>query len=243
MPAKDGAIDIAKTVGAALLIALALRVVLFQPYTIPSASMQPGLLTGDYIIVSKFDYGWSRASIPLNPPLPDGRFLSREPRRGDVVVFRLPRDPGQALIKRVVGLPGDRVRIEGGHVFVNGQPLPRRFLGFTADPEEPWRRVAAVEERRADGRAYVTFDRGLGHEGDDLAEVVVPEGTYFFMGDNRDNSLDSRWPREIGVGFVPAENLVGKARWALLSWRPGASILKPWTWPNLRFDRFAEPLV
>jgi signal peptidase I len=235
-------IDIARTVGLALAIALALRIVLFQPFTIPSSSMEPGLVTGDYIVVSKLAYGWSRASLPLNPPLFKGRLLERTARRGDVVVFRLPRDPSQTWIKRVIGLPGDRVRVQGGRVFVNGQAIPQTPMGVTRDHDAPDRPVLAIGERTPDGRRYVTYDGGPDQPGDDTDTYVVPEGRYFVMGDNRDNSLDSRWPRELGVGLLPAENLVGRAKFVLLSWRSGAALLKPWTWLDLQTDRFLKPI-
>jgi len=237
------ALDIAKTIVVALLIALVLRVALFEPFTIPSDSMEPGLHTGDYIVVSKFDYGWSRYSIPLGLPLFEGRVLqSQGPRRGDVLVFKLPRDPHQDYIKRLIGLPGDRVQVRGGTVFVNGRAIPQKADGFTQDPGSPEVRVEQRIETRPDGRPYVTFDRGEAHDGDDTGVYVVPEGHYFMMGDNRDNSLDSRWPpAAYGVGFVPAENIVGQARFVLASWR-GASILKPWTWANIDVSRLFQPI-
>jgi len=235
--------EIASTVFWGLLIALALRIVLFQPYTIPSSSMEPGLRTGDYIIVSKYSYGWSRASIPFNPPLPAGRVFPQTPRRGEVVVFRLPRNPGEVYVKRLIGLPGDRVALRDGVIFVNGEPIGQALVGPTHDPDEPSQRVVQLAERRADGVAYITFDRSRGREGDDMPVTVVPEGHYFMVGDNRDNSLDSRWPQEIGVGFVPADNLVGKAQFVMMSWNAGASVLKPWTWLDLRWDRMLRKIV
>jgi signal peptidase I len=231
-------IETAKTLAYALLIALVLRVIVFQPYTIPSSSMEPGLVTGDYIVVSKWSYGWSRASIPFDLPLFHGRILGRDPRRGDVVVFRLPRDPGETYIKRLIGLPGDRVQVVEGEVRVNGKPIPRRFTGLAEDHDAPGRIVPRVVETAADGRRYVTFGGARDGEGDNTQVYVVPQGSYFMMGDNRDNSLDSRWPQEVGVGFVPAENVVGRAELVMLSWREGASIFKPWTWLDLDASRF-----
>ena len=219
------------TIAAGLAIALALRVVVFQPYTIPTASMEPGLLVGDYLVVSKWSYGWSRASVPFNPPLGSGRILGRAPNRGDVVVFRLPRDPTQVYIKRLIGLPGDRVQVRHAMVYVNDRPIERRALGPGLDVDDPEVPVMRVEEHRPDGTAYVTFDRGPGRDGQDTEVYRVPAGHYFMMGDNRDNSLDSRWPKAAdGVDFVPAENVEGKAQIILLSWKPQASIFKPWTW-------------
>jgi signal peptidase I len=231
-------VETVRTMGAALLAVLVLRVVVFQPYTIPTSSMEPGLVTGDYIVVSKWAYGWSRASIPFNPPLPGGRIGGKAPKRGDVIVFRLPRNPDEAYIKRLIGLPGDRVQVVGGEVRVNGVAIPREARGLAEDHDAPGRIVPRVIETAPSGKRYVTFGGAPDGEGDNTGVYVVPEGSYFFMGDNRDNSLDSRWPKEMGVGFVPAENLVGRAEAVVLSWREGASILKPWTWLNLDLSRF-----
>lgn len=226
-------LEIVKTVAYALLIALFLRVLLFQPFTIPSASMDPTLLQGDYIIVSKFSYGYSRHSIPLSPPLFEGRILERMPQRGDIVVFKLPRDGHTDYIKRLIGLPGDRIQMRAGRLWINDQQVEARELapvmmdsgyGFT-------RNVQRFEETLPNGRTYITYDFGPDGEVDETPTFIVPEGHYFFMGDNRDNSLDSRVPgRDQGVGYVPAENLVGKAEIILLSWNAEASLFKPWTW-------------
>ena len=230
-------------VAGTLLVALVLRVVLYQPFTIPSSSMEPGLVTGDYILVAKFPYGWSRASLPFSPPVGEGRLLGRAPERGDVVVFRAAEDPNKTLVKRVVGLPGDRVRVSGGTVLVNGRPLAQARRGPATDRDAPYVAVERVDETATGGRAYRTFDRGPGHEGDDTGVYTVPAGRYFMMGDNRDNSLDSRWPPEAGgVGFVPAENIIGEAQLVLLSWKPGASLFKPWTWLAVSPDRFLRPV-
>lgn len=227
---------------AALAIAVVVRVVVAQPFTIPSSSMEPGLVTGDYILVSKFSYGWSRASLPFNPPLPGGRLFGRPPERGDVVVFRASDGTAKTLVKRVIGLPGDRVQVRDGAVVLNGRALGTKATGPARDRDAPGVAVTRLDERAPDGPVYRTFDRGPG-EGDDTGVYTVPAGHYFFMGDNRDNSLDSRWPSEVGgVGFVPAENLVGEAELVLLSWRPGASLFKPWTWLSLSPDRFWRPV-
>lgn len=234
--------EIGVTVVAALILATLFRILLFQPFTIPSSSMEPGLVTGDYIIVSKYAYGWSRASLPFSPPLPDGRLLERQPRRGDVVVFRRPHDPDQMWIKRVVGLPGDAVQVRRGQVFVNGQPLDQTPLRETNDHDAPTRRVLEVRETLGSGKTYVTYDGGADQPGDDTPIYRVPAGQYFMMGDNRDNSLDSRWPADAGVGLLPAENIVGRAEIIAASWKPGAGLFKPWTWLNLRWGRALEPI-
>ena len=246
---KSGAlnevVEIVKTVVYALLIALFLRVLFFQPFTIPSASMDPTLLEGDYIIVSKYSYGYSKNSIPFSPPLFKGRIMDRKPERGDIIVFKLPRDGHIDYIKRLVGLPGDRIQMQGGVLFINGKAIPRKPLppvmvdsgyGFT-------RNVERYEETLPNGKSYITYDFGPDGDVDNTGVFVVPEGSYFFMGDNRDNSLDSRVPAEIGVGYVPAENLVGKARIIMLSWNKGASLFKPWTWVlDARPSRFFHTL-
>lgn len=242
---RNETIEILKTVAVALLIALFLRVLLFQPFTIPSASEEPNLYEGDYVIVTKFDYGWSRHSIPFSPALFDGRILSRAPDRGDIIVFKLPRDGRTDYIKRLVGVPGDRVQMRQGLLYLNGEPVVRRQVEIVNETGGSGmvRPVARVEETLPGGRRYMTNDFGTGGDLDDTPEVIVPPGHYFFMGDNRDNSADSRLPAEIGVGLVPEANLVGKARLVLLSWSPGASLFKPWTWVlNLRPSRFGKVL-
>ena len=226
-------IEIVKTVVYALGIALVLRVLLFQPFTIPSASMVPTLLEGDYIIDSKFSYGYSRHSIPFSPPIFHGRIFSHAPKRGDIIVFKLPRDGHTDYIKRLIGLPGDRVQMVSNQLFINGKPVPKQYLG-KVDEETDYGLTQPVDrykETNPEGRSYVTDDWGPTGDMDNTDVFIVPEGNYFFMGDNRDNSLDSRAPEAIGVGYVPAENLVGKAQMILLSWdAQKASLVKPWTW-------------
>lgn len=249
-PEKSGAvkefIEIVKTIVYALLIALFLRVLLFQPFTIPSASMEPNLYEGDYIIVSKFSYGYSRHSIPFSPHLFEGRILDKPAHAGDVVVFKLPSDGRTDYVKRVIGVGGDRVQMRQGLLYVNDKLIQRDTLspvktdlGFGQIAE-----VARFQERLADGRTFVTQDMGPDNPLDNTETFIVPEGYYFMMGDNRDNSSDSRVPPfEGGVGLVPAENLVGKAQIVLLSWNPKASIFKPWTWVlDARPSRFFKIL-
>jgi signal peptidase I len=240
---KGELLEIIKTLAIALAIAVLFRIVFFQPFTIPSSSMEPGLVTGDYIIVSKFPYGWSRASLPFSPPLFKGRVFGTGPKRGDVVVFHDSVDPAKTLIKRAIGLPGDRVQVIGGAVSINGVPLQRTLVGPASDRDSPGLTPLRYDETRPDGKPYATFDRGTGHPGDDTPVYVVPEGHYFMMGDNRDNSLDSRWAAGYGVGYVAAEDIVGRADLILASWKPGASLFKPWTWLALHWDRFLKPIT
>jgi signal peptidase I len=247
-PAKSGAVhetvEIVKTIVYALLIALALRIFLFQPFTIPSASMEPNLYQGDYIIVSKYSYGYSRHSIPFSPPIFSGRIFSHEPRRGDIIVFKLPRDGKTDYIKRLIGLPGDSIQVKQGVVYINGRANPRTAKGpGTAEIEGMNQPVERYLETASNGRQYLTNSHDVEGDVENTGVYVVPPNEYFFMGDNRDNSLDSRFPQEVGVGFVPAENLEGRAQLILLSWKPDASLFKPWTWiMDLRPSRFFHVL-
>ncbi len=238
-PGKSGAVnelvEIVKTIVYALLIALFLRVLFFQPFTIPSASMEPNLYEGDYIIVSKWSYGYSKHSIPFSPPLFDGRVMDKAAKRGDIAVFKLPSDGRTDYVKRIIGLPGDRVQMKDGLLYVNDELIQRDALSpVKTDTGYGVREVARFQETLKSGKKYVTQDWGTDGDLDNTVVHIVPEGHYFAMGDNRDNSMDSRvppsGPGQGGVGFVPAENLVGKAQIILLSWKPEASIFKPWTW-------------
>lgn len=235
-------IDLVKTIAVALLVALVFRLLVFQPFTIPSESMQPTLLVGDYLVISKFDYGWSRWSLPGGVIPFKGKLFPRLPNRGEIVVFRRPTSQGDVLIKRVVGLPGDRVRVQDGELVLNGRPVGREGIGEGIDPGDDPVTVARSRERLG-AAVFETFDRGPDRPGDDTPVFEIPDGHVFVMGDNRDNSLDSRWSAdEGGVGLVPQERLLGRARFIVASWRPGASLFKPWTWVRMREGRFARAL-
>jgi len=242
--ASNETVEIIKTVVFALLIALVLRVLLFQPFTIPSASMEPNLYEGDYIVVSKWSYGYSKHSIPFSPPVFNGRILGREPARGDIAVFKLPRDNKTDYIKRVIGLPGDKVQMIANKLYINGAPVQDVVVtrAEMADMFGP-RAVTQVRETLPGGKSFMTQDFGPGNELDDTPLYEVPAGHYFMMGDNRDNSIDSRVEMSSGVGMVPAENLVGKAEIIMFSWTPGASLFNPVSWfANVRFSRFFKIL-
>ncbi|MFN3613655.1 MAG: signal peptidase I [Rubrimonas sp.] len=248
---KEGLGELLKTIVYALLIAGVFRTVLFQPFWIPSGSMKSTLLIGDYLFISKYSYGYSAASCPtlfgvnLCPFLGDGRILAREPRRGDVVVFKHPRT-GEDYIKRLVGLPGETVQMIGGVLHIDGVAAGMErdgvFLddgpGFCADRREvEGRRYCALERWRETlpgGVTHTVLNTADNMTFDDTPPFVVPADHYFFMGDNRDNSRDSREPRAAGgVGFVPFQNLVGRAEiiavsadgpfWAIWNWRFGRS--------------------
>ena len=237
--------EMGKSVVIALLIALVIRTLLFQPFTIPSGSMEPTVLPGDYVIITKYSYGYSRFSLPIALPLFQGRLFDRVPQRGDIIVFKLPRDNKTDYIKRLIGLPGDKIQVTRGVVYVNGQALPRQELspGTELGPFDQTRPVQRFQETMLNGRSYVTNSYGPDGEADNTGVYVVPAKSYFFMGDNRDNSADSRFPSDQGVGYVPEANLVGRASFVLLSWTDKASIFKPWTWLlDLRPSRFFHAL-
>ena len=237
-------VEIIKTVVFALLIAFVLRVLLFQPFTIPSASMEPNLYEGDYIVVSKWSYGYSKHSIPFSPPLFDGRILGKDPTRGDIVVFKLPRDNKTDYIKRVIGLPGDKVQMIANKLYINGAPVKDVVVSRAemADMFGP-RPVTQLRETLPNDKSFMIQDFGPGGDLDDTPVYEVPNGHFFMMGDNRDNSIDSRVEMSSGVGMVPAENLVGKAEIIMFSWSPGASLFNPVSWfANLRPSRFFKIL-
>ncbi|MBB6408093.1 MULTISPECIES: signal peptidase I [Mesorhizobium] len=215
----------------ALLLALVIRTLLFQPFSIPSGSMRPTLLEGDYLFVTKWSYGYSRYSLPFGPDIFSGRIWGSEPKRGDVVVFKFPPDPSVDYIKRVVGLPGDKIQVKDGQLFINDVGVPRVKTGQIDNPditEEP-RPIDVYRETLPNGVSYDTLDISPNSIGDNTREWNVPPGHYFMMGDNRDNSSDSRFT----VGFVPAENLVGRANLVFFSIAGKASPLEIWKWPTL----------
>ncbi|MDM9648386.1 signal peptidase I [Rhizobium sp. S163] len=225
-----------KVIVQALVLAMVIRTVLFQPFTIPSGSMMPTLLVGDYIFVNKFSYGYSKYSLPFSPNLFSGRIFASEPKRGDVVVFRFPPNPDVDYIKRLVGLPGDHIQVTDGVLYVNGKAVPKVPDGtFNSDyAQDPGQDVPVFRETLDNGVTYDTLDQSPVSRGDNTREFIVPEGHYFMMGDNRDNSLDSRFD----VGFVPAENLVGRASVIFFSLGNDTSFREIWKWPsNMRWDR------
>jgi signal peptidase I len=242
--------------------AVLLRTFLFAPFSIPSGSMMPNLLVGDYLFVSKWSYGYSRYSFPFHPINFEGRLLGGVPERGDVVVFRHPTT-GEDWVKRVIGLPGDTIEVHDGQVILNGQPIPRERIGpfdLAVSPNSPCRPAAGVgpddarpdivvrEENRPDGghclyprfretlpggRSYEVLDEGRS-TGDNFANgqpVTVPPGHLFMMGDNRDDSMDSRFDTsQGGVGLLPIDNMLGRATIGFWSTDGSAQWILPWTW-------------
>ena len=237
--------EFVQTVVVVVSIVFVVRTFLFQPFRIPSGSMEDTLLVGDYIIVSKYPYGYSNYSIPFSPNVLSGRILGSDPARGDVVVFAYPADPSIDYIKRIVGLPGDHLRMRGGVLYVNGEPAKQERIDDYIEtlPDGTERPVPRYSETFGGGRSHEILDRIPNNAFDDTAEFVVPPEHYFLMGDNRDNSNDSRVPNS-GVGFVPAKNIVGRAEFILSSWtcsndwECAARLGEIWTWPwTLRTDR------
>jgi signal peptidase I len=236
-----------KVIVQALLIALVVRTVLFQPFNIPSGSMIPTLEIGDYLFVSKYSYGYSKHSMPFSPPVFSGRILSSPPKRGDVVVFKLPRDNSTDYIKRVIGLPGEKVQLIDGRLYINGQIVPRtpakKAIAKNAYGHQT--EMATYTETLPGGVSHTIIeidgDSGIN---DSTGVYEVPPGHYFMMGDNRDNSTDSRVPPDQGgVGFVPFENLVGRAEIIFFSVQEGEAAWQFWRWPwTARWSRLFQPV-
>jgi signal peptidase I len=227
---------------------LLFRTLLFTSFSIPSESMMPRLLEGDFLFAAKWPYGYSQASMPFDVKIFDGRVFNRVPERGDIVIFKHPVDRAD-YVKRVVGLPGDQVQMVAGVLHLNGQPVKKVKVADFVIPVRPQKGCAEVRftdllpdgtfvcrypqfrETLPNGVTYNVLDFGLRPQ-DTTPPVVVPEGRLFLMGDNRDNSLDSRFPAvaQQGIGLVPQENLVARASLMFFSTDGRAEWLKPWTW-------------
>ncbi|MBE9553097.1 MAG: signal peptidase I [Proteobacteria bacterium] len=228
--------DTVQTVFYAFLIAIAVRIVAFEPFNIPSGSMKPTLLVGDYLFVSKYTYGYSRYSFPFGIPPISGRIWESPVERGDVAVFRKPPENEIDYIKRIVGLPGDRIQVLKGILHINGEAVEReRIEDFVVDAYG--RKVVQYIETLPNGRTHRILETG-GDAGrsDNTDEFTVPPGNYFAMGDNRDNSADSRV-----IGFIPAENLVGRAEILFFSTDGSAALWEFWRWPfAVRYSRLFD---
>ncbi len=255
---QEGFMETVKTIVYAVAIAVVFRTLFFQPFWIPSGSMKDTLLIGDFLFVNKFAYGYSRHSCPFSACPISGRLFASEPERGDVVVFRHPVN-GSDFIKRLIGMPGDTVQMRGGVLWLNGQEVPQTPDGVFSEVyerqgpmgHEPRCENAPVGqgglctksrfiETLPGGRQHAVLNIDDGGFGDETPVFTVPEGQYFFIGDNRDNSQDSRYGRAVGgVGFVPAENLIGRADRIMFS-SAGTSLFFFWTWRSDRFFKAVE---
>jgi signal peptidase I len=240
-------------------LALLLRSLIAAPFSIPSGSMLPRMMIGDYLFVAKWPYGYSRYSFPFAIVPIEGRILGGTPARGDVIVFRYPDGSDKDYVKRLIGLPGDLVQMKAGTLFLNGDPVPKVRIAdylMPVSPNSPCRtsplsnakratvsgrqvcRIPRFRETLPGGRSYEVLDVGPSR-GDDTGVYVVPEGHVFMMGDNRDDSEDSRFPvSEGGVGFLAEDRLIGRALVTFFSTDGSAEWLKPWTWLSAaRWDR------
>ena len=225
-----------------VLVVFAAVTIIAQPFYVPSGSMEPTLAIGDAVFAAKFPYGYSRYSIPfMNGPTPSGRFLGRLPSVGDVVVFRLPRDTSITYVKRVIGLPGDRIQMRKGRLWINGKELPLRLAGTGQDEMGDGRYIEVNKyiETLPDGREHPIFKWQWDGPLDNTPMFVVPKDCVFMMGDNRDYSSDSRVPpEEGGVGYVPIGDLVGRP-FIVIGSVDFVNADGIWEWPfEFRFSRF-----
>ena len=230
-----------KSILIAIFIALVIRSFIFEPFNIPSGSMKPNLLVGDFIFVSKYSYGFSKHSLPFSIPLIPVKMFSKTPERGDVVVFKTPENNRTDYIKRVIGLPGDKIEIKNGIIFINGSEILRKKLNDFIDTDNATnnKRVRMYNEYFFNKEINILdiSDNGIV---DNTQLFNVPENHFFVMGDNRDNSQDSRFINS--VGFIPYENLVGKAQFIFFSLE-NARFLQIWKWPNsIRYARIFQKI-
>ncbi|MAZ76209.1 MAG: signal peptidase I [Micavibrio sp.] len=244
---KEEISELAKTVIIALLLALVIRTFLYEPFNIPSGSMLPTLKVGDYLFVSKTAYGYSRHSFPFGMASFDGRVMdgveSNKPKRGDVAVFKLPTNTSVDYIKRIVGLPGERVQVIAGRLYIDGERVEREVVGLHQEVGSNYRNHTVTEylETLPGGIVHRIYEVSDNENLDNTKEYIVPEGHYFMMGDNRDNSQDSRV--QSLVGYVPYENFVGRADILFFSIDDKAKLFLPWTWfKAVRFNRIFDKI-
>ena len=240
---KDSLLGLFATVLWAFILAFALRTFLFQPFTIPSASMEPNLIEGDYLITSKYSVGYGKfAADPLPFPVKTGRLFERSPKRGDIIVFK-PQGSSKYFIKRLVGLPGDDIQMINGELYINDELQAQAMTTITAHPDSEFAGAEVRTESFGGRKPHLLFEHVQNHDGDNTKVYSVPDNHYFMMGDNRDHSGDSRMPARLGgIGYVPAENIIGRAEFVLVSAKPDFVLFKPWTWGEIRGDRLLRGL-
>jgi len=237
---KNSIFENIRTLIYAILIAFFIRTFILQPFTIPSGSMLPNLLVGDYLFVSKYSYGYSRYSLPFSPNIIKDRVFTRLPERGDVVVFRLPNDTDVDYIKRVIGLPGDKIQIKNGLIYINDEQVSITNYNDNYKYHTQYNKNTLKNEI-LDGKSHLVLDLETGSLGDNTGIYRVPNDHYFMMGDNRDNSLDSRFIDQ--VGYIPFENFVGRAEFLFFSSDKSVPLWKIWNWhKKFRFDRIAKKI-
>ncbi len=234
--------EFAKTAIIAVLLALVIRTFLYEPFNIPSGSMLPTLLVGDYLFVSKPAYGYSKYSFPFGMANFEGRMMEEKPKRGDVVVFRLPSNPSIDYIKRLVGLPGETIQVIAGRLYINGELVEREPVGLVQSDDNTdliERPVMEYIETLPGGIMHRIYEESDNEELDNTPEYTIPANHYFMMGDNRDNSMDSRVSSL--VGFVPFDNFVGRAEILFFSVNESAQMFNPLSWPGtMRFYRMFD---
>ena len=243
--AKEEWSDMFKTAVIAVIFAVIIRTFIYEPFNIPSSSMRPTLLVGDYLFVSKFEYGYSRHSFPFGLGGFDGRIMSHKfPERGDVIVFKLPTNTSTDYIKRVIGLPGDTVQVIGGRLYINDERVDREIVGLKEYPGDHGGTVKVQHylETLPGGVVHDIYEVSDNDTLDNTPKYRVPEGHVFAMGDNRDNSQDSRV--QSVVGFIPLENIVGRAERIFFSTNGKARIYEVWKWPfSIRFNRIFDSVA
>jgi signal peptidase I len=237
-----GWVENIKTIVYAGLIAVGIRTFAYEPFNIPSGSMIPTLLVGDYLFVSKYSYGYSHFSLPFGPDLFSGRIFARLPKQGDVAVFKYPHDTSVDYIKRIIGLPGDRIQVKQGELYINGTEVPRQPAGeFVTDDSGIHMVLRRYLETLPDGVEHYILKATDEGWANNTPEYLVPPDHVFAMGDNRDNSADSRFMD--GVGFVPLENLVGRAEILFFSVDAEYPWWEVWEWPfEIRWKRLMRPI-
>ena len=242
---KKGFIENFKTLILAIFAALCIRSFLFEPFSIPSGSMYPTLVVGDYLFVSKYNYGFSKHSLPLSLPLIPQRVFYKEPKRGDVIIFKTPEDNKTDYIKRLIALPGDKIKMINSNLYINGEKVKKEKIKEEVYSNSYNEKIDVIHFRETlpNGRSYSIFeipDKNIIFETNNFEEIIVPNNEFFVLGDNRDNSQDSRF-----IGGIPKDNLLGKAQIVFLSFDTNiGSFWKVWTWFSaLRKDRFIYSLL